>query len=286
MILTTWIGLPNVVRLSAWLSTKATLLNSFQELSEQISNVESLDVKRSFKIKNSNLWYLGIEIDGADGWGFVISPHENHFQIQLMPDSENFLASNGFFSNGRLVLAGRWGWSGNGPHPHVVEYGLDSGIWRSKQVQEGDFESEDPEFVLDGTKWIAGAKGGAYPLHMNVSHSMAIVEKTRRFIFSGGHLQPTQDVTLSSPMGILSEILERAHSGKSMPRSITNRAQRKLRFVLPELWTTGWRTDLGRPKDDRAVVFANSANLRFEFRRYASRWTLEDIRHGRGLSTE
>ncbi len=210
-------------------------------------------------------------------FSYIAWPSKLTYKVQKIKNPEGFEFDNAFMSGESLVLPGHI--RGNGPSPGVALYKRQSGKWTLSQFQSVMFECwDDVKFTRQGLCWTANCTGTTYPKHMSVSHSIANVRMKREFLVRNGRLLPTKDYEIPSPMGILDAYLGKHVTAREICAS--DSIARKLRLVLPELSTTGWRCNYERVAKQKAAIFATTARLRFEFENRNDGWFITNICHG------
>ena len=149
-----------------------------------------------FRLGGSTSWIVGLFDRGHPGMTFLIS-REGADPVYAIND-DGLLPQSGFVDGERIVLAGTYGWIGNGPNPAAcVIQGA-----KVLQLVSADFESE----VCHFNERVARIHGRTYPSVINVCHAMANVEVVSQFTYRKGRLVVGPSKRTMNPMAVLDDL--------------------------------------------------------------------------------
>ena len=270
------------------LNSELRVTSSNEQFSRQLWAVTNGNIHSDFPIRGSRqrCFQTWIGESWEVGTVFIATPEGKTYSVEHPPVPEDYRFDSGFMSHGNLVLIGHTG--GNSISHGISILRRQGREWKQIQFQDERFESwDDVKFSRQGSKLVAEISGTTYPKNFNTSHSNANVAMRRRFVLSSGILEPTKDVHVSSPMGVLDDCLsaDKVHNSDSLTKFCANRViVRKLKLVLPELLHARMECDFEKvARKKHAVLWAVTQNLRFDFVRNRGLWRVSDIRHEKAI---
>jgi hypothetical protein len=224
--------------------------------------------------------FLSPDFD-SDGFLALATPAGKVYRLEGLMAVDSFMPMGGFFSGRDLVLGGLNGWMGNGPSGAAVLLRRDAKGWRLVNQVDSPFQSEHCKFVREGSSWVAKLDGTDYPVHLNVSHAMAAVGKTQRFIYSDGVLRADKPRRTMNPLAILDDIAGAAaehHFSKIRPLCATDALARQMLRLGTGVSKSSWDIPGNVSSTSNRVYLSETLHLRFEFGMRSGHWILTSVR--------